>query len=358
MAMAGEQVHAFTVRYHGSGADKADETPLARQLADRYGVNLTVIDVEPDIGDIFEPIIGAMDEPHGDESVVPTWLICERVAAQYKVALVGTGGDELFAGYPRHLGLGAASLWNRVPTTLRGFLSKAARGLPEPKDGGLSVTRLKRFTRASGGSTASRYFSLQDRLTEPALFTPEVREIMSARYPAAMFELHGRTAPTDGLVRPALYMDYHTYLPDDLLHLADRLSMAHSLELRVPFIDHELVEKLFPIPDRTRVGLARPKRLLRRALRSRLPEAHFSAPKRGFVGPTAMWLRNELAPILADELSADRVRRLGYFDPDIVDRMRTEHNERKQNHESVLWSLLCFMTWHRLYVENAVPAML
>ena len=356
MALAGEQVHAFTVRYQGSGAEGADETPLARQLANRYGVDLTIVDVEPDIGDIFEPIVRAMDEPHGDESVVPTWLICERVAAEYKVALVGTGGDELFAGYPRHLGLGAASLWNSVPGPLRGLLSRAASRLPEPKGGGHGITRLKRFTRSSGSSTASRYFSLQDRLAEPALFSPGVREIMRSGYPATMFEQHGRTAPTDGLVRPALYMDYRTYLPDDLLHLADRLSMAHSLELRVPFIDHEVVEDLFPIPDWTRVGLGQPKRLLRRALRPRLPEAHFSAPKRGFVGPTAMWLRNELAPVLADELSADRIRRLGFFDPNVVDRLRREHVERRQNHESVLWSLLCFMTWHRLYVETPVAA--
>jgi asparagine synthase (glutamine-hydrolysing) len=356
MALAGEEVHAFTVRYQGSGADGADETPLARELAGRYGVDLTVVDVEPDIGEIFEPIVRAMDEPHGDESVVPTWLICERVAAEYKVALVGTGGDELFAGYPRHIGLGAASLWNRVPGPLRSLLSGAASRLPEPEGGGLGVSRLKRFTRSSGGSTASRYFSLQDRLSEPGLFAPDIRQIMTAGYPAAMFAEHGRTAPTDGLVRPALYMDYRTYLPDDLLHLADRISMAHSLELRVPFIDHEVVEDLFPIPDRTRVGAGRPKRLLRKALRPRLPEAHFSAPKRGFVGPTATWLRNELAPVLADELSADRVRRLGYFDTDVVDRLRREHAERKQNHESVLWSLLCFMTWHRIYVETAVTA--
>ena len=354
MALAGEQVHAFTVRYRGSGAEGADETPLARALADRYGVDLTVVDVEPDIEDIFEPIVRAMDEPHGDESVVPTWLLCERVAAEYKVALVGTGGDELFAGYPRHLVLGAASLWNRVPSPVRSVLSSAASRVPEPRGGGLGVTRLKRFLRSSGGSMASRYFSIQDRLTEPALFTEDVRSEMEAGYPWATFDRHGRTAPTDGIVRPALYMDYRTYLPDDLLHLADRLSMAHSLELRVPFIDHHVVEDLFPIPDRTRIGAGRPKRLLRKALQPRLPEQHFSAPKRGFVGPTAMWLRNELAPILADELSAERVSRLGFFDPAVVDRLRREHMDRKQNHESVLWGLLCFMTWHRLYVESPV----
>lgn len=355
MALAGENVHAYTVRYGGSGAERADETPLAQALADRYGVQLTIVDVEPDIEEIFEPIVRAMDEPHGDESVIPTWLICEQVARDYKVALVGTGGDELFGGYPRHLGLAASALWSRVPSPVRAASSSLANRLPEPSGGGHGVSRLKRFMRTSGDSLAVRYFNLQNRLASTDLFSPDVRASVLEGYSRATFERHGSTAPTDGLVRPALYLDYRTYLPEDLLHLADRLSMAHSLELRVPFVDHEVVEDLFTIPDRTRIGLGQPKRLLRRALRTRLPSAHFSAPKRGFVGPTAMWLRHELAEMLADELAPDRVRRMGFFDPDVVDRLRREHVERKQNHESVLWALLCFQTWHRNYAEAPVP---
>jgi asparagine synthase (glutamine-hydrolysing) len=352
MAMAGEKVHAYTVRYGGTGAEGTDETPLAQALADRYGIRLTIVDVEPDIERIFGPIVRAMDEPHGDESVVPTWLICERVAQEYKVALVGTGGDELFAGYPRHLGLAAAGVWHRVPAGVRRIASRLARRLPEQRGGGLATTRLKRFLRSSGESIASSYFSLQDRLESPDLFSPEVRREIAGGFAARVFERHGESAPKDGLVRPALYLDYRTYLPEDLLHLADRLSMAHSLELRTPFVDHEVVEDLFPIPDRARLGWGRPKNLLRRALRPRLTPAHFAAPKRGFVGPTAMWLRNELAAMLGDELSPDRVRRLGFFDAHVVDRLRREHVEGRQNHEGVLWGLLCFMTWYGTYVEG------
>lgn len=352
MALAGEQVHAYTVRYTGSGAPKADETPLARELADRYGVRLTVLEVEPRIDEVFEPIVRAMDEPHGDESVVPTWLLCERVARDYKVALMGTGGDELFAGYPRHLALAAVGAWGRVPPAMRTLVQAVAQRLPEPRGGGLGTTRLKRFARTSGDSLAARYLSIQNRLTSMDLFSEAVRREVATGYVAETFERHAATAPTDGLVRPALYMDYRTYLPEDLLHLGDRLSMAHSLELRVPFVDHELVEDVFTLPDRTRIGVGRPKRLLRRALAHRLPAAHFRAPKRGFVGPTALWLRHELAELLGDQLSSERVRRLGFFDPQVVDRLRREHVEGKQNHESVLWALLCFLTWYSIYVES------
>ena len=140
-------------------------------------------------------------------------------------------------------------------------------------------------------------------------------------------------------------------LVDDLLHLADRISMAHSLELRVPLVDHRLVEALFPLTDWQRTGAFRPKRLLRRALAQRLPAAHFSAPKRGFVGPVAMWLRREMAEQLADELSPDRMKRLG-FDPATVDRLRTEHQTHRHNHGGMLWALLCFSVWHRTSVER------
>lgn len=354
MARSGHSVHAFTVRYQGSGAKAADETPLARALADKYGVDLTVLDVEPDVEHILDPIIRSMDEPHGDESVVPTWLICERVASEYKVALTGTGGDELFGGYPRHLALAASRAWGRVPGPVRAAAGSVAMRLPEPAHGGRGVNRLKRFLKAGGPSMAISYFSLQDRLTTPELFAPAVRAEVEEGYSLQRFVDHARTAPSDGRVRPALYMDYRTYLPGDLLHLADRISMAHSLELRVPFIDHRLIERVFPLPDHTRVGRGALKKLLKDALRDRIPEQHYQAPKRGFVGPTAVWLRNELSEMLGDSLSHERVSRLGFFDPDVVDRLRMEHVRREQNHEGVLWGLLCFMRWHEAFVEQPV----
>lgn len=152
----------------------------------------------------------------------------------------------------------------------------------------------------------------------------------------------------------ALYLDYLTYLPDDILSLSDRLSMAHSLEIRVPFVDHELAERVFPLPYHLKIGWWRNKRLLKRAMRSRLPNDHFVAPKRGFVGPTSAWLRNELREMLEDELSPDRQRRLGYFDPTVVQQLLREHVTGRHNRERIVWGLLAFSTWHRLYVERPV----
>jgi asparagine synthase (glutamine-hydrolysing) len=139
--------------------------------------------------------------------------------------------------------------------------------------------------------------------------------------------------------------------------LSDRIAMAHSLEVRVPFVDHVMVDAIYPLPDRLKIGLGRQKRLLRRALRSRLPKAHFRAPKRGFVGPTAAWLRGEIRGMLIDHLSESRMDRLGHFEPGAISSLVNDHLSRRHNREGILWALLCFSTWHRLFIEtSSVPA--
>ena len=357
MAMAGETPHAFVARYSGSGAEAADETELARALAARHGAELTVVDIRPELSEIFEPIVRALDEPHADDSAIPTWLLSQAVGSRYKVALTGIGGDELFAGYRRHVGLLATQYYAKLPAPFRRFIAAASRWLPEPKNGALGVDRLKRFLQTGNGSIPDRFLSLMSRLSNDerlSLYTPALRGQISGRAATARFrEVYDAQHPS-GLAA-GLYMDYTTFLPDDILTLSDRLSMAHSLEVRVPFVDHVLVESVFPIAQRLKIGappLWQPKRLLRRALGPRLPDAHFRAPKRGFVGPTAAWMRNELRPLLLDELSPARQRRLGYFDPEAVDKLLREHLSGRQNQERILLALLCFSTWHRLYLEN------
>jgi len=357
MALSGASApHAFTARYHGSGAADADETGLAKLLADRYGARLTIVDVEPKVSDIFEPIIRALDEPHADESAIPSWLVTQAIAEEYKVALAGTGGDELFGGYRRHIGLLVGDRYNRLPRWLRRAIGGAADLVPEPSGSGLGVHRMKRFVAASDGPAWERYLAYFSRLSwkrRQALYSERVRAQVRGPAAAAVFEaLDERGGSLPGL-RAALYLDYRTYLPDDILALSDRISMAHSLEVRVPFVDHEFVGHVFPLPDRAKIGRGEAKQLLRNAVRSRLPAEHFRAPKRGFVGPTSAWLRNELSDMLRDELSAERVRRLGFFDSAAVQRLMDEHFSRRYNREGILWELLCFMTWHRLVVEDA-----
>jgi asparagine synthase (glutamine-hydrolysing) len=358
MALSGAAPHGYTARYIGSGAKDADESALAAQLANCYGAKLTVVDIEPCLTDILEPIALALDEPHADESAVPTWLMSERVARDYKVVLAGTGGDELFAGYRRHFGLLMTEQFTRLPASLRRALSSAIGLLPEPSSGKLTLHRLKRFLRSEPGTLPERYLDLLNKLPSGvrSIFTEDiVRQIGSGLASTHFSHLYDAAGSPKGLSAP-LYLDYKTYLPDDILHLSDRISMAHSLEVRVPFVDHRFVEQAFMLPDAVKVGRGKAKHLLRKSLVGRLPKAHFQAPKRGFVGPTALWLRSELRGVLLDELSSDRMSRLGFFDTRAVARLINEHLDGRQNHESVLWALLSFSIWHRIYCEEPIPA--
>jgi asparagine synthase (glutamine-hydrolysing) len=357
---SGNVPHAFTARYHGSGAKPADETDLARSLAKRYGVQLTVVDITPDIQDVFEPIVHALDEPHADDSAIPTWSLSQIVGSSYKVALTGIGGDELFGGYRRYAGLLAAERYGRLPRALRGAAALIGELLPDTLGSELAVDRVKRFLRAGAGAaraTPDRYLSLLSRATDSLrdrLYAAPLSYAIAGNAARERFRRLHRDGGSPRSLAAALYLDYKTYLSDDILSLSDRLSMAHSLEIRVPLVDHVLVENVFPLPAHLKVDGWELKTLLKRALRARLPEAHFHAPKRGFVGPTAAWLRHELRAMVIDELSAGRLARLGYFNPKVVARLLDDHFSRRHNHEGILWALLCFSTWHRLFVEGSV----
>ena len=356
MAALGQTPHAFTARYLGSGAAPADETHLASQLATRWGAKLTVVDIRPDLRDVFEPIVRALDEPHADDSAIPTWLLSQAVGSSYKVALTGIGGDELFAGYRRHIGVLLGQHYSRLPLGVQRAASALANRLPEPRGGALGIDRLKRFLRPGRNGTAQRFFSFLRRVDDgdrDALYSPAVSDHVESASAWTHFEELYRGGGSPRGLRAGLYLDYKTFLPDDILALSDRLAMAHSLEIRVPLVDHILVERIFGLPDHAKIGWWRSKRLLKRALRARLPDAHLHAPKRGFVGPTSAWLRDELRGVLADELSPERIRRLGYFDPSAVGRFFDEHMTRRRNREGILWALLTFSGWHRLYMEGS-----
>ena len=352
MAIQGETPHAFTARYLGSGAEAADESGLARLLADKYGAKLSVIDIEPAIRDVIEPIVYGLDEPNADESSIPSWFISQAVAREYKVALAGTGGDELFAGYRRHRAVSAGSAYAKLPGWARSSAAWATGLLPEPKDGGLTVNRIKRFARSGGDALPARlvsYVSKLGNLERSALLGAHARTGSVAE---RIFSHAWTGGGSPEGVRGALYLDYKTYLPDDILAVSDRMASAHSLEVRVPFVDHALVDDIFPLPMSLKIGGGKQKLLLRRALEDRLPAEHFTAPKRGFVGPMAAWLRNELRSSVEDELSVARQSRLGLFEPKLVQGWLEEHMARRENREGVLWALFSFSIWHRLFVEQ------
>src|SRR5207302_1296983 len=214
--------HAFTAKYFGSGAASADETDLARRLAAAYGVTLTEVDIHPDVRDLLEPITHALDEPHADQSAVPTWLLSQAVGASYKVALTGIGGDELFAGYRRHIGLLAGERYARLPNGVQWGLSGLANLMREPAGASLSVDRFKRFLRPGNGSTPDRFLGYVTRCADGdrrALYVAGLREGRATGRASARFrDLYQRHGAPAGL-SAGLYLDYKTFLADDVLAL-------------------------------------------------------------------------------------------------------------------------------------------
>jgi len=358
MAAASERpVETFTVGFGDSGSSFIDERVYARMLVQRYRLNHHEINVEPHVTDIIEDIVAAFDEPFSDDSVIPSYYVSQEAARFVKVALTGLGGDELFGGYRRYLGLRVGDAYGHVPRWLRErLIDPLVRRLPEPKNSSDRIDHLKRFSRASSLSASGRY---QDSMTTlPAaersrLYLKDVAERIDAASTAAML-----SATFDGFrhgtsVDRALKTDLCCYLPDDILTLTDRLSMWHSLELRVPYLDHRLVEEAMTIPDSLKIRGLEQKHILKEVARRWLPESVIRHRKQGFEAPMGRWLRGPLKGMLQDTVTGGALGSAGIFDPDEVERLKREHLSGARKHSKLLFSLLMFQLWHAAQRKRA-----
>jgi asparagine synthase (glutamine-hydrolysing) len=343
-------VNTFSVGY-AAGGEAFDERAFARELALRYATQHRELEIRPDLVAIAPALVQAFDQPCADSTAVPTWYLSEFTRRHVTVALSGLGGDEVAAGYERYRGalLGEKLRW--VPGWLRrGVLRPLADALPDPRSGSQWAQRAKRFVRAMELPFDDRYFELvaqHTRAQREALLTPEMRERVELDEPRTHF--HGVLDPVLDAhpLNRALYADLKLYLPGDLLTLTDRVSMAHSLEVRVPFLDHELLEFAARIPPQHKLAGMERKHVLRRAVRDLLPPSFFQRRKMGFSAPLAVWFRGELRDFVEDALAPDALREAGVFRPEAVRRVLDDHQARRANYDNQIWALLMFMLWHR-----------
>jgi asparagine synthase (glutamine-hydrolysing) len=283
--------------------------------------------------------------------------VCQIAARQVKVALTGLGGDELFAGYRRHLGLALGERYGRLPRWLRdGVLAPLVRKLPEAANSSDVIDHLKRFTRAGGSPAAVRY---QDSLAtlqwqeRTRLLTPAVAAAVSPDATANVILEQFVRGETGTAVGRALRTDLGSYLVDDILQLTDRLSMWHSLELRVPYLDHRLVEHAARIPTRFKVRGMQQKVLLKKLAERWLPRDVIYHRKQGFEAPMGRWLRGPLLPFFDSLVTRRAVEDAGVFDFAQVERLRGEHVEGKRKHSKILFSILMFQAWWRSNSNHA-----
>jgi asparagine synthase (glutamine-hydrolysing) len=334
MAQSSPQpVRTFTVGFSDA---RYDERTYARAVATRYGTVHEELSIEENVAATLPRLAAAYDEPLGDEAAFPTFLIAEQARRHVTVALAGDGGDEAFAGYERYVAHGLA---RRVPRSAAQAGAAALRLLPaarrEPRS---TLFRTARFLDVAAATSHERYARLME------VFPLELRRSLWAE-PSRARPL--QLEPEGDGIAALQQLDLETYLPGDLLLKADIASMAHSLELRSPFLDHEVIELGLALPESLKLRGRTGKVALRRAFASDLPQEVADRGKSGFGVPLGRWFRSDLRETAREVLATDR----GWFRPDAVGRLLDEHESGSADHGHRLWCLLMLELWVREHVE-------
>lgn len=351
--------NTFCMGFGGDIGSYLDERGFARQVAQRYGTRHQEFEVRPEAEGLVETIVRAFDEPFADDSAIPSYFVCKIARENVTVALSGLGGDEVFTGYERHLGFALSSKYSRMPALVRDRLVRPlVESLPERADGHYTVNHMKRFVRGASLQPGERYFGFLTKLN-PALresfFNDRSRfagHFAGCREQILQhFNSENVEGPADSLDR-ALYCDLKTYLPEDILAVTDRLSMYHSLEVRVPFLDHKFLEFCATIPPELKLKGMKKKYLLKKAVRDYLPKEVITHRKQGFVGPMTRWLKMELKPFVIETLAEKNLRKHDLLNPATVRTVLDEHFSGREIHDTLIWSMVIFQTWFNLYMDQ------
>jgi asparagine synthase (glutamine-hydrolysing) len=348
-----QPVKTYSIGFQGStGAQLYNELPYARQVSEQFGTDHHEIVVQPDVATLLPQLLWHMDEPIADAAFITTYLVSKFARQDVTVILSGVGGDELFGGYKRYLDEHYRSLYHRVPGLVRsGVVAPLARLLPSDRHSRwLNRLRLaKAFVAADALPFQERYRAYMQ------VFDADQRAAMLRTAPGAFDDCIARGfagAQTDDPLRQLMDVDFATQLPDDLLMLTDKMSMAVSLECRVPLLDQRLVELAARMPGSMKMRGGELKHVMKRALGGVLPDSILYREKRGFGAPMGAWLRAELAPVLKDVLSRESIERRGLLDPDAVQAIVREHEQQRADRTDHLLGLINLEIWCRMYLDG------
>lgn len=340
--------HPDRIKTFSIGFEEAsfDELQYARDVAARFGTEHYDLVLRPDVVRIVEDLTWYLDEPFGDTSAIPTFMVSKLAAEHVKVVLSGDGGDEVFAGYDRYVVEEKERRFDQIPRPLRRLAGSVGSSLPDGATG-------KRFLQHLALDGAQRYLDASmlfraselERLLTPDAFNEIARHNFHARVLASLPE------HSDWLASVQTF-DLNAYLPQDILTKVDRMTMAHSLEARPPLLDHHLVEFAATIPQRLRLQNGTTKYLFKKALRGILPDPIIDRRKQGFAVPLAKWLRDDLATFATDVLLSPTAARRGVFNLQYVEHLLTLHN-RGRDLDLQLWTILSMELWCRRFIDRS-----
>ncbi len=346
---SGARVKTFSI---GFDEPEFDELEHARRVAQHFGTDHHEFVVKPDAIGILDRLISHFDEPFADPSAIPTWYVSEIARRHVTVVLSGDGGDELFGGYDRYVPHPRVLAFDRYsPPALRRAAALAGARLPHGARG-------RNFLRHVGRDAHGRYidsirFFAADE--KPALLTADVRRLLEGDNPEIRLARHFDRYR--GLPWPSQMMrfDAETYLPEDVLTKVDRMSMAHSIESRVPLLDNEVISFASSLPASLKIRNGRRKHVLKEVAATMLPLEILNRRKQGFGVPLGVWFRGNLRELFADTLLSGAARQRGYFQPGFVQRLVEEHLSGRRDHTWRLWQLVVFERWHQCYADGREP---
>jgi len=347
---------------HGSGPVKTfsigfeekeyDELPAARLVAERYGTEHHEFVVRPDAVSLLPQLVWHYNEPYADSSAIPTFVLSELTRRHVTVALNGDGGDESFAGYHRYHANAMAHRIERIPLPLRRAIAKASGVLPQgPRTAVLA--RARRFLETAGEGRSERYvrwMSHFHRGLRGQVCTPEFLAAAGSDPDRLLLDAFASTTATDA-IDATLDVDVNTYLPDDLLVKVDIATMAHGLEGRSPFLDHELMEFAASLPVDLKLRGGTKKYVLKRLASQLLPAEIVARPKMGFGVPIDVWFRGELKELAYDLIGSERFGGRGIFQPAAIHRLLDEHVAGTASWQYQLWNVVMLELWFRAFID-------
>lgn len=344
--VSGARVKTFSI---GFDEPAFDELEHARQVAQRFGTDHHECVVQPDAVRLLDRIIGHFDEPFADSSAIPTWYVSEMARRHVTVVLSGDGGDELFGGYDRYVPHPRVAAFDRYsPAPLRRVAAMAAARLPH---GARGKNFLRHVSRDDRGRylDAIRFFGRDEK---PSLLSPDIAGAVGGSDPeeqlARCFDRYSDLPWPSQMMR----FDAETYLPDDVLTKVDRMSMAHSIESRVPLLDNEVIAFASDLPASLKIRDERRKHVLKAVAARLLPRAIIERRKQGFGVPLNVWFRGNLRELFSDTLLSASALQRGYFQSAFVRRLISEHLAGQRDHNLRLWQLVVFERWHQHYVDR------
>ena len=346
-------VNTFSMGFADSSYD---ELPHARTVARRFATRHREGTVEPDVESLFHRLVVHLDEPFGDVSLFPTYLMSQMAREHVTVALSGDGGDELFGGYDAYAAQRIAwRLARFVPGQAVRLLAVLAALLPPGEQKKGLANKLRRFLQGAVEAPPSiahyRWMTFLGPAAKRQLYTGALRRALAESDVYRPVRECLQAAGTDDLLNRQLYADLSLYLADDILVKVDRMSMAASLETRAPFLDVDVMELAFSMPGHLKMRGSERKYVLKRAVRDLLPAPVLARSKEGFSIPMKNWLRRDLAPLMQDLLAPERVTRRGWFRPAVVQARIAAHRAGRENNAHTLFGLMVLERWADEFVD-------